>query len=83
MRLKGKIIKMGDITEQSGYLRKNAVMEYDAGEHKTAMIECWGKEQVEELQKLKVGDEITIEFRRKWHIITNGYHVFVAGNIRM
>lgn len=83
MRLKGKIIKMGDITSLSGCLKKNAVMEYDADKHKTAMIECWGNERVEELQKLKVGDEVTVESRRKWYVITKGHHVFVADNIRM
>lgn len=83
MRLKGKIIKMGDIIGQPGMLKQNAVMEYDTEKHKTATLEALGDERVASLQKLKVGDEVTVEFRRKWYVITKEHHVFIVDNIRM
>lgn len=83
MRIKGKIIELGDIVGQPGRLKQNAVMEYDAEKHKTATLEVWGDERVARLQKLKVGDEVTVEFRGKWHVIMKDYTVVVADNVKM
>lgn len=87
MRIEGKIIELGDITGQPGRLKQNAVIEYDAQKHKTATLEVWGDERVARLQKLKAGDKVAVEFRRKWHMIWKDrlmkYNVVVVDNFRM
>lgn len=83
MRIKGKIIELGDIIGQPGLLKQNAVMEYDTEKHKTATLEVCGDERVALLQKLKVGDQVTVEFRGKWHVIMKDYTVVVADNVKM
>lgn len=83
MRIKGKIIELGDIVGQPGRLKQSVVMEYDTEKNKTATLEVWGDERVARLQKLKVGDEVTVEFRGKWYVIMKDYTVVVADNVKM
>lgn len=83
MSIKGKIIELGDIVGHPGRLKQNAVMEYDAENHETATLEVCGDDRVALLQKLKVGDEVTVEFRGKWHVIMKDYTVVVADKVKL
>lgn len=83
MRIQGKIIELGDIVGHPGRLKQNAVMEYDAENHETATLEVCGDERVALLQKLKVGDQVTVEFRGKWHVIMEDYTVVIVDNVRL
>lgn len=82
MRLKGKIVALGDIIGQPGSLKQNVVMECDALRNNMATLEVWGDEKVAKLQDIKVGDEVAVEFRRQWHLITKKYSVIVVDNVR-
>lgn len=87
MRIEGKCIEVGDITVQSGRLKQNAVIEYDAQKHKTATLELWGFERVTRLKKLKAGDKVAVVFRGEWYMIWKDrlmeYNLVVVDNVRM
>lgn len=87
MRIKGKIIELGDIIGQPGQLKQQVVVEYDAEKHMTATLELWGDERVAKLQKLKVGDEVSVEFIGKWYMIWKDrlmdYNEVVVDNVRL